>query len=71
MITKDTPIKRHIIAIDAPEGSVFTVYAEDPENRIRFQQNIVWVSGPFDPIGRYLLVDWHDNRGYSESAKAS
>ena len=44
MITKDTPICRYLLAVDAPEGSVFTVYTEDLENKIRFQQTIVWVS---------------------------
>ena len=47
MPTKDTPIKRHIIAVDAPVGTVFTVYGEDPENRIRFQLNIAWTSAPY------------------------
>ena len=50
MITKDTPIHRHLIAVDAPVGSVFTVYAEDPGNRIRFQQNIVQVIPAPDPV---------------------
>lgn len=51
MITKDTPMKRHLIAVDAPEGTVFTVYGEDPDNRIRFQLNIAWTSAPYDPPG--------------------
>ena len=37
-------IRRYLIAVDAPVGVEFTVYAEDPANKIRFQQSIVWVS---------------------------
>ena len=37
-------IRRYLIAVDAPAGAEFTVYAEDQANKIRFQQNIVWVS---------------------------
>ena len=48
MITKDTPIKHYLIAVDAPEGTVFTVYGEDPVNRNRFELDPAWVLTPDD-----------------------
>ena len=75
MITKDTSLRRYLIAVAAPEGVVFTVYAEDPENRIRFQQNIVRVIQDPDPawwshISYGLCSRCHSVHGSHESCKS-
>ena len=59
-------LSRYLIAVDAPKGVEFTVYAADPANKIRFQQTIVWVSeythrGPIDSLPDQPLLVLNDD----------